>query len=57
MQVLFLCLDRCHTDNIYLHPRYLCDHIVHCLLSEDDESICDEVSMQWGNYAEASCCI
>ena len=36
---------RCPADDIYLHPRYLCDNIVHCLLSHDDESVCDEVSV------------
>ena len=34
---------RCHGDDVYLHPRHVCDNIVHCLLSHDDESMCDEV--------------
>ena len=35
---------RCHGEKIYLSAEYLCDNIVHCLYSHDDESICDEVS-------------
>ena len=39
-----MCYHRCHYEKIYLSPEYLCDNIVHCLYSHDDESICDEVS-------------
>ena len=41
----FHCLfSRCHGDDIHLHVRHVCDNIVHCLHTQDDESMCDSVS-------------
>ena len=39
----FLCagLLRCRLDDICVHPMDICDGILHCLLSGDDESLCD----------------
>ena len=31
----------CRLDNIYIHPRHICDGIVHCIESYDDESLCE----------------
>ena len=33
-------LLRCHKDNVCVHPTEVCDGIVHCLLSGDDEMLC-----------------
>ena len=33
-------LLRCRKDNICVHPTDVCDGIVHCLLSGDDEMLC-----------------
>ena len=41
---------RCRYDDIYLHPRHVCDNIVHCLLSQDDEAMCDEVCPKLNPY-------
>ena len=35
---------RCHLDNICIHPIDICDGVMHCLLSGDDESLCDMLS-------------
>ena len=39
----FVCagLLRCRLDDICVHPMDICDGILHCLLSGDDESLCD----------------
>ena len=39
----FVCagLLKCRSDNICVHPVDICDGIVHCLSSGDDESLCD----------------
>ena len=34
-------LLRCRADNVCVHPLDICDGIVHCLQSRDDESLCD----------------
>ena len=34
-------LLRCRYDGIYVHPIDICDGIVHCIESYDDESVCD----------------
>ena len=34
-------LVRCRHDNIYLHPRHVCDGVVHCIHSHDDETVCE----------------
>ena len=34
-------LLRCRYDDIYVHPRHICDGIVHCIESYDDESVCE----------------
>ena len=33
-------LLRCHGDDICVHPTDICDGIVHCLISGDDEKLC-----------------
>ena len=33
-------LLRCRGDDICVHPTDICDGIVHCLISEDDEKLC-----------------
>ena len=33
-------LLRCRGDDICIHPTDICDGIVHCLISEDDEKLC-----------------
>ena len=35
---------RCRLDNICIHPIDICDGVMHCLLSGDDESLCDMLS-------------
>ena len=39
----FVCVGllKCRSDNICVHPVDICDGIVHCLSSGDDESLCD----------------
>ena len=32
---------RCRYDNICIHPHNICDGVVHCRHSHDDESLCD----------------
>ena len=34
-------LLRCRADHVCVHPLDICDGIVHCLQSRDDESQCD----------------
>ena len=34
-------LLKCIADNICLHPNHICDGIIHCKLSMDDELFCD----------------
>ena len=34
-------LLRCRADHVCVHPLDICDGIVHCLQSRDDESLCD----------------
>ena len=34
-------LLRCRADDVCVHPLDICDGIVHCLQSRDDESLCD----------------
>ena len=34
-------LLRCRGDDICVHPTDICDGIIHCLLSADDEDLCD----------------
>ena len=34
-------LVRCRHLNIYLHPRHVCDGVVHCIHSHDDETVCE----------------
>ena len=34
-------LLRCTLDNLCVHPKQVCDGVVHCSRSEDDERICD----------------
>ena len=31
----------CRYDHIYVHQRYICDGVIHCLLSQDDEALCE----------------
>ena len=31
----------CRFDHIYVHQRYICDGVIHCLLSQDDEALCE----------------
>ena len=31
----------CSKENICVHPREICDGILHCPLSGDDEAVCD----------------
>ena len=31
----------CRYDGICIHPSHVCDNIIHCISSEDDESYCD----------------
>ena len=31
----------CRLDNIYIHPRHICDGVIHCIESYDDESLCE----------------
>ena len=33
-------LLRCRGDGICVHPTDICDGIVHCLMSGDDEKLC-----------------
>ena len=35
---------RCRLDNISIHPIGICEGVMHCLLSGDDESLCDMLS-------------
>ena len=30
----------CRYDQIYIHQRFVCDGVIHCLLSQDDEALC-----------------
>ena len=41
----FLCagLLKCRRDDICVHPVDICDGIVHCLFSGDDEKLCDNL--------------
>ena len=43
MCVEFQCVGllRCRSDQICVHPVDICDGIVHCLLSADDEHLCE----------------
>ena len=34
-------LLHCRGDDIYVHPRHVCDEVLHCLTSYDDELICE----------------
>ena len=34
-------LLKCKHDNVYVHPREICDGIVNCLMYHDDELICE----------------
>ena len=34
-------LLRCHEENICVHPEDICDGILHCLLTGDDEMFCE----------------
>ena len=34
-------LLHCRGDDIYVHPRHVCDEVLHCLMSYDDELICE----------------
>ena len=31
----------CKDDSIVVHPHYICDGVVHCLLHADDEHLCN----------------
>ena len=33
----------CRDDNIYIHPRHVCDGVLHCMISHDDETVCEDV--------------
>ena len=46
----FVCagLLRCRLDDICVHPMDICDGVLHCLLSGDDESLCDLLSCPTG---------
>ena len=35
-------LLHCRGDDIYVHPRHVCDKVLHCLTSYDDEIICEK---------------
>ena len=34
-------LLHCRGDDIYVHPRHVCDGVLHCMTSYDDEIICE----------------
>ena len=34
-------LLHCRKDDIYVHPRHVCDGVLHCMTSYDDEIICE----------------
>ena len=36
-------LLRCKSDDIFVHRNHVCDEVVHCMNSLDDEFYCDEV--------------
>ena len=45
---------RCRLDNICIHPIDICDGVMHCLLSGDDESLCDMLSCPWSCVCRGS---
>ena len=34
-------LLQCRGDDIYVHPRHVCDRVLHCMTSYDDKIICE----------------
>ena len=41
-------LLRCTSDDIYVHQKHVCDNVLHCMDSFDDEFYCDQVSLLSG---------
>ena len=43
-------LLHCRGDDIYVHPRHVCDDVLHCMTSYDDEIICETFHCPEGCY-------
>ena len=45
-------LLHCRGDDIYVHPRHVCDGVLHCMTSYDDEIICEPFQCPLGCYCK-----